>query len=76
MSENDLRVEIHKLVDTANESQLDAVLEVLKPSESRYTREEIESFYKKADQFDRSGKRGFSVQEAHDRIRKGLKDGL
>jgi hypothetical protein len=61
--------QIHKLVDEANEHQLDAVLEVLTPSSSRYTQGEINSFYNRVKNFEESGSKGSSVMEAHGNIR-------
>ena len=60
--------QIHKLVDKADQSQLDAVLELLQPSSSRYSAEEINSFYQRLKKFDDDGK-GFSVNESHELIR-------
>ena len=69
MITSDVRQKIHKLVDEANEHQLDAVLEVLTPSNSRYTQEEINSFYNRVKLFEESGSKGSSVSEAHVNIR-------
>jgi hypothetical protein len=69
MITSDVRQQIHKLVDEANEHQLDAVLEVLTPSTSRYTQEEINSFYNRIKLFEESGSKGSSVAEAHANIR-------
>ena len=62
------RLEIHKLIDKANEHQLDAVLEVLTPSNSRYTQEEIDSFYNRVRLFEESGSKGSSVVDAHSNV--------
>ncbi len=62
---SEIRQQIHKLIDEANENQLDAVLEVLQPSPFRYTQEEINSFYLRAKQFEESGSKGYSVEESH-----------
>jgi hypothetical protein len=69
MITSDVRQQIHKLVDEANEHQLDAVLEVLTPSSSRYTQEEINSFYNRIKLFEEGGSKGSSVAEAHSNIR-------
>ncbi len=69
MITSDVRQQIHKLVDEANEHQLDAVLEVLTPFSSRYTQEEINSFYNRVKLFEESGNKGSSVTEAHANIR-------
>jgi hypothetical protein len=69
MITSDVRKQIHKLVDEANEHQLDAVLEVLTPSSSRYTQEEINSFYNRIKLFEEGGSKGSSVAEAHANIR-------
>jgi hypothetical protein len=65
----EIRQKIHKLIDEANENQLDAVLELLQPSHSRYTQEEINSFYLRAKRFEDSGSKGYSVEESHALIR-------
>lgn len=63
------RHQIHQLIDEANDNQLDAVLEVLKPSPSRYTEEELNSFYQRVKQFEENGSKGYSVQESHELIK-------
>jgi hypothetical protein len=69
MITSEVRQQIHKLLDEANEHQLDAVLEVLTPSNSRYTPEEINSFYNRVKLFEEGGSKGSSVEEAHANIR-------
>jgi len=69
MLNSEIRQQIHTLIDQANENQLDAVLEVLQPSSSRYTRAEIDSFYLRAKQFEENGSKGYSVEESHALIR-------
>jgi len=69
MSTLKVRRQIHKLIDEANEHQLDAVLEVLMPSNNRYTQEEINSFYNRVKLFEEGGSKGSSVKEAHASIR-------
>lgn len=69
MMNSEIRQHLHKLIDQANESQLDAVLEVLQPSSLRYTQEEIDSFYLRAKQFENAGSKGYSVDESHALIR-------
>jgi hypothetical protein len=73
MVNSDVRQQIHKLVDEANEHQLGAVLEVLTPSSSRYTQEEINSFYNRVKLFEESGTKGSSVAEVYENIRLGMK---
>lgn len=73
MITSDVRQQIHKLVDEANEHQLDAVLEALTPSTSLYTQEEINSFYNRIKLFEESGSKGSSVAEAHTNIRNKYK---
>ena len=69
--------QIHKLVDKADQSQLDAVLELLQPSSARYSPEEINSFYGRLKRFEDDGGKGFSVNESHELIRNKYKrDGL
>ena len=69
MLNSEIRQQIHTLIDQANENQLDAVLEVLQPSSSRYTQTEIDSFYLRAKQFEENGSKGYSVEESHALIR-------
>jgi hypothetical protein len=59
------RQQIHKLVDKANEHQLDAVLEILTQHTSLYTQEEINSLYNLVKLFEEGGSKGSSVTEAH-----------
>ena len=73
MLNSDIRQQIHKLIDEANENQLDAVLEVLQPAASPYTPEEINSFYQRAKQFEDSSINGYSVEESHALIRSKFK---
>jgi hypothetical protein len=68
-----IRQQIHQLIDEANDNQLDAVLEVLKPSSSRYTEEELNSFYQRAKLFEENGSKGYSVKESHELIRNKFK---
>jgi hypothetical protein len=69
MATQEILSQIHKLVDEANDNQLDAVLEVLKPSSTRYTSEELNSFYQRTRLFEESGSKGYSVEESHALIR-------
>jgi hypothetical protein len=69
MNTSAIRQQIHKLVDEANEHQLDAVLEILNQYTSRYTQEEINSFYNRVKLFEESGSKSSSVTEAHANIR-------
>ncbi len=69
MNTSAIHQQIHKLVDEANEHQLDAVLQILTQHTSRYTQEEINSFYNRVKLFEESGSKGSSVAEAHANIR-------
>ena len=69
MTNPDIRRQIHKLIDEASENQLDAVLEMLQPTSSPYTQEQINSFYLRAKEFEASGSKGYSVEESHALIR-------
>ena len=73
MANSDIRQRIHQLVDKANDNQLDVLLEVLEPSLSRYTPEEINSFYTRVQLFEASGSKGYSVEESHALIRNKFK---
>jgi hypothetical protein len=67
-----IREQLHKLIDEANDNQLETVLEVLQPS-SRYTDEELNSFYNRIQLFEESGSQGYSVKESHELIRNKFK---
>jgi hypothetical protein len=72
----DIRTQIHQLVDTANDDQLEEVLELLQPSNSNYTKEDIDRFHKIAADFEKDPSRGMSVEEAHSYIRNKYKNEL
>ena len=69
MVSQDILKELHNLIDRADEIQLDIVREVLKPSNSRYSQQEIDSFYHRIQMFEESGSNGYSVNESHAAIR-------
>lgn len=69
MITSDVRQQIHKLVDEANNHQLDEVLELLTHKQSHYTQEEIDSFYNRVKLFEEGGSKGSTVEEAHANIR-------
>ncbi|MES2645552.1 MAG: hypothetical protein V4717_01660 [Bacteroidota bacterium] len=73
MASSEIRQQIHQLVEEANDNQLDAILEVLKPSSSRYSQEELNSFYKRVELFEAGGSEGYSVEESHALIRSKFK---
>jgi hypothetical protein len=66
-----IRQQVHQLVDAANENQLDAIIELLQPASSRYTKGDIDSFYLRVQQMDENGNKGYSVEESHNLIRQG-----
>ena len=70
----DVRKQINRLLDEADEKQLGAVLEVLQPTSSRYSAEDIASFYKRLNQFEANGSKGFTVEESHSFIRNKFKE--
>jgi hypothetical protein len=69
MDVSTIRQQIHKLVDEANEYQLEAVLKILTASNSLYTQVEMNSFYSRLKLFEESGSEGSSVANAHSNIR-------
>ena len=69
MINQEIRKELHELLDKANENQLEVILEVLKPSPSRYSQEEIDSFYHRINLFEESSNDGYSVNDSHTLIR-------
>ncbi|HEX5153872.1 MAG TPA: hypothetical protein VFW07_20640 [Parafilimonas sp.] len=71
MINSEIRDHIHKLIDKASDTQLDAVLQVLESSsiENKYTQEDIDLFYERIQLFEDSGSNGYSVKESHAMIR-------
>jgi len=69
------RKELHELIDRANENQLEIVREVLQPSTSRYSNQEMASFYQRIKVFEEGGSNGYSVDESHSMIRNKYKQG-
>lgn len=71
MVNSEIRDQIHKLIDKASDTQLDAVLQVLESSsvENKYTNEELDSFYERITIFEANGSKGYSVEESHAMIR-------
>lgn len=71
MATSEIRDQIHKLIDIASDTQLDAVLQVLESSsvENKYTKEELDSFYERITLFEADGSKGYSVEESHAMIR-------
>ena len=69
------RKELHELIDRADENQLEIVREVLQPSTSRYSTQEIASFYQHIQVFEEGGSNGYSVDESHVKIRAKYKQG-
>lgn len=67
MVNSEIRDQIHKLIDKANDTQLDAVLQVLESSsiENKYTKEDLDSFYERITMFEADGSKGYSVEESH-----------
>ncbi len=70
-----IRKELHELIDKADENQLEIVREVLLSSTSRYSNQEIASFYQRINLFEESGSTGYSVDESHSMIRNKYKQG-
>jgi hypothetical protein len=69
MNTSAIRQQIYKLVDEANEHQLDAVLKILNQHTSRYKQEEINSFFNRVKFFEESGSKGSSFTEFNGNIR-------
>ena len=71
MVNSEIRDQIHKLIDKASDTQLDAVLQVLESSsvENKYTKEDLDSFYERIIMFEADGSKGYSVEESHAMIR-------
>ncbi|QEC66888.1 hypothetical protein FRZ67_06105 [Panacibacter ginsenosidivorans] len=71
MVNSEIRDQIHKLIDKASDTQLDAVLQVLESSsvENKYTKEDFDSFYERITMFETDGSKGYSVEESHAMIR-------
>ena len=73
MINQEVKKELHELLDRADENQLELIREVLKPSTSRYSQEEIDSFYHRINLFEESGSEGYSIEESHSLIRNKYK---
>lgn len=71
MINSEIREQIHKLIDKASDTQLDAVLQVLESTsvENKYSKEDLESFYERITLFEADGSKGYSVEESHAKIR-------
>ena len=77
MISSEIRDQIHKLIDKANDTQLDAVLQVLESSSinNKYSKDDLDSFYERIQMFEDSGSNGYSVEESHAMIRNKHKNG-
>lgn len=71
MVNSEIRDQIHKLIDKATDTQLDAVLQVLESSsvENKYTKEDLDSFYERITMFEADESKGYSVEQSHAMIR-------
>lgn len=77
MNSSATRDQIHQLIDSANDSQLDAVLNILKPATERYTQAELDSFYERVRLLENNSDKGLSVEASHRLIREKFgKNGL
>jgi hypothetical protein len=67
----EIREHIHKLIDKASDTQLDAILQVLQSSsiENKYSEEDLDLFYERIKLFEADGSNGYSVNESHAMIR-------
>jgi len=77
MINSELRDQIHKLIDKASDTQLDAVLQILESSSinNKYSKEDLDSFYERIQMFEDSDSNGYSVEESHAMIRNKHKHG-
>jgi len=75
MSTAEKRQYIHKLIDEADETKLETVLEILQPDNSLFSPEDLNSFYERVEMFEKEGSKGILVEEAHANIRKNRKEG-
>ena len=71
MINSEIREQIHKLIDKASDTQLDAVLQVLESTsiDNKYSQKDIDSFYERLQMFEDNGSKGYSVEESHKMIR-------
>ena len=69
----DIRNQIHHLVDSASEYQLEEVLEILQPSNSNYSKEDIERFHKIAKDHELGLSKSYSMKEAFEITRNKAK---
>ncbi|SFQ03606.1 hypothetical protein [Parafilimonas terrae] len=77
MINSEIRDQIHKLIDKASDTQLDAVLQILESSSinNKYSKEDLDSFYERIQMFEDSSSNGYSVEESHAMIRNKHKHG-
>ncbi|MEP6683308.1 MAG: hypothetical protein ABJA35_08610 [Parafilimonas sp.] len=68
MVNSEIRDQIHKLIDKANDTQLNAVLES-SSIDNKYSQEDIDSFYERITLFEADGSKDYSVEESHNMIR-------
>ena len=71
MVNSEIRDQIHKLIDKASDTQLDAVLRVLESTsfDNKYTQEDLDSFYERITMFEADRSKGYSVEASHAVIR-------
>jgi cob(I)alamin adenosyltransferase len=70
---------LKEIIETADEklmSLMIALANEYNDEEYIYSKEELEFIEKRRDAFLKSGKKGFSVEEAHENIRRNYKNGL
>lgn len=67
------------LVEEADENLTELLMEVAKEyndAPTNYSKEELQSFYNIRDEFIKSGKKGKTVEEVHNNVRRNYKNGL
>jgi hypothetical protein len=69
MNYNTIGDQIHQLIDSANDSQLDAVLNIFKLATEMNTQAELDSFYERVRSLENNSDMGLSVKASHMFIR-------
>ncbi len=67
------RNKIHRLIDLANENQLEVIYELLNPTTAMYSQEELNTFNERATLLEQNTFHGYSVQDSHDLVKSKFK---
>ena len=74
MSIAEIREQLHQYIDVANDSDVAAIFSFIEDKAHKphsYTEAELNEFYKRREQFNKGGNKGYSVEDVHASIRNG-----